>query len=317
MRRFRNILVGVDLAQSPNLSAAGLGADNREAIRQATWLARHNGGTVFFLAALNLSEDQLHRLAEEDRTRLTRTVEQTANESLDGLVREARAQGVESAAALVRGRGWVEIVRKVQRDGHDLVVVGARHSHGLRRVLYGSTARNLVRQCPCPVWVTKAAPVSDPPRVLVASDLSAVSEEALRLALALRDMTGARVDVLHAVEYPLDRLWSTGLADATTEAYHHDVQAEAWHQLQEQVRRAAGGESAEGVQLHLADKGALADSAILHFIHDHHVDLLVIGTIARGGLAGLMLGNTAERLLPEVPCSLLAVKPADFHSPSV
>jgi universal stress protein E len=40
-----------------------------------------------------------------------------------------------------------------------------------------------------------------------------------------------------------------------------------------------------------------------------------MGTIGRGGMQGIMIGNTAERLLPEIQCSLLAVKPPDFVCP--
>ena len=47
----------------------------------------------------------------------------------------------------------------------------------------------------------------------------------------------------------------------------------------------------------------------------YDIDLLVMGTVARSGIPGLVIGNTAERLLPQVPCSLLAVKPAGFESP--
>jgi nucleotide-binding universal stress UspA family protein len=40
-----------------------------------------------------------------------------------------------------------------------------------------------------------------------------------------------------------------------------------------------------------------------------------MGTISRGGVAGLLLGNTAERLLSRLDVSLLALKPADFVCP--
>jgi len=44
-------------------------------------------------------------------------------------------------------------------------------------------------------------------------------------------------------------------------------------------------------------------------------DLLVMGTVSRGGIAGLLLGNTAERLIDEVGCSLLALKPEGVICP--
>jgi len=60
---------------------------------------------------------------------------------------------------------------------------------------------------------------------------------------------------------------------------------------------------------------SLPDIAIQHYIEVHNIHLLVMGTIGRGGIRGIMIGNTAERLLPEVHCSVLAVKPPDFVCP--
>ncbi len=57
------------------------------------------------------------------------------------------------------------------------------------------------------------------------------------------------------------------------------------------------------------------DFAIMNYIEQHDIDLLVMGTVGRAGISGFITGNTAERLLPRIPCSLLAVKPPDFKSP--
>ena len=39
------------------------------------------------------------------------------------------------------------------------------------------------------------------------------------------------------------------------------------------------------------------------------------GTVARTGIPGMITGNAAEPLLPQIPCSVLPVKPAGFKSP--
>ena len=57
------------------------------------------------------------------------------------------------------------------------------------------------------------------------------------------------------------------------------------------------------------------DGVIADAIEEHDVDLLVMGTIARGGIPGFLLGNTAERLFSQINCSVLAIKPDDFVSP--
>jgi universal stress protein E len=100
--------------------------------------------------------------------------------------------------------------------------------------------------------------------------------------------------------------------DAETEQYHGRLRAEAGQALHAQVDRSACHVAEPTVAVHVADGDGMPDHAIVKFTHDHPIDVLVLGTVARHGLWGILVGNTAERLLPEVACSVLAVKPADF-----
>jgi nucleotide-binding universal stress UspA family protein len=51
------------------------------------------------------------------------------------------------------------------------------------------------------------------------------------------------------------------------------------------------------------------------FATEHRIDVLVIGTIGRSGTSGLIIGNTAEKVLNQLQCSVLALKPPGFVSP--
>jgi nucleotide-binding universal stress UspA family protein len=44
-------------------------------------------------------------------------------------------------------------------------------------------------------------------------------------------------------------------------------------------------------------------------------DLVVMGTVARTGIAGLIIGNAAEAILEQLSCSVLAIKPPGFETP--
>lgn len=44
-------------------------------------------------------------------------------------------------------------------------------------------------------------------------------------------------------------------------------------------------------------------------------DLVVMGTVSRTGIPGLIMGNTAEIIIGRISCSVLAVKPPGFASP--
>ncbi len=54
---------------------------------------------------------------------------------------------------------------------------------------------------------------------------------------------------------------------------------------------------------------------ISHFVQENDVDLVVMGTVARSGVAGMLMGNTAEQILNGIECSVLALKPSSFSSP--
>jgi universal stress protein E len=309
---FTNILAGIDLTDAPRFDVSQL---PREVIDHAVWMAKLAGARLLFFSVLNISEEALRQLEEEQRTRVRRTVEERANAALAELVARARQQGVEAEARLVLGTPWLEIIRQVLRGRHDLVIVVSHQRSGLQRLLFGSTALKLLRRCPCPVWVVRPGHGARPLNTLVATDLKPAGENALRLGLALGGLMKVPVHVLHAVEYHLDYLWAVTdtLPDETS--YHARVRASAERSLREQLARAGAPADGAGVQVHLVQGVGGPDVAIQQFCEAQHIDLLVMGTIARGGIVGVTIGNTAERLLPQVICSVLAVKPPDFVSP--
>ncbi len=250
---------------------------------------------------------------------------------LEALVLKAKEQGVTAQSQLVAGDGWLEIIRQVLRGKHDLVVIGKREENDLRRMLFGNTSMKLLRRCPCPVLVTKPptfasgvlganvrrSPETDvsPLNILVATDLKPSSDHALRLGIALARKRNARLHVLHVVEYQLDEVCNIGLPDAKQAEYRKKVRAVAKERLQAQLDKTDYKTLGSHIEVHLAGDVGVPDVAIQHFIKDHDIHLLVMGTIGRGGIQGIMIGNTAERLLPEVQCSVLAVKPPDFVCP--
>jgi nucleotide-binding universal stress UspA family protein len=57
------------------------------------------------------------------------------------------------------------------------------------------------------------------------------------------------------------------------------------------------------------------DNVIPEFVVSEGIDVLVMGTLARAGISGVLIGNTAERVLRKLPCSVLTLKPDGFVSP--
>ena len=57
------------------------------------------------------------------------------------------------------------------------------------------------------------------------------------------------------------------------------------------------------------------EDAIPEFVVSEGIDVLVMGTVARGRIPGMLIGNTAEQVLRKLPCSVLTVEPDGFVSP--
>ena len=57
------------------------------------------------------------------------------------------------------------------------------------------------------------------------------------------------------------------------------------------------------------------DECISTLVEEQGIDLLVMGTVCRTGIAGFLIGNTAEEVLSQVNCSVLTLKPEGFVTP--
>jgi len=305
MKDFKKILVGVDLSQGDRLVASELAAPTAEAVRCAICSAAANDAELLFMAVLDVSPHTRHLIEEEWPPE--RCVLDEARDVLDGLVKQAAASDVRADSLVVFGKPPVEMIRRVITGAHDLVVVGTRELGGTRRSLLGYTAVKLIRKCPCPVWVTKPQDGEPIQSILVADDLSDVGRVALDYGASMAARRDAQLHVLHAVDPPEEHRY-----------FHGHVAEEEMNKRCEEARQAIQTRL-EGVSLTKPPEVRVVHQpavlAILEHIERYRIELLVMGTLARTGVAGILLGNTAERLLPEIRCSVLTVKPADFHSP--
>jgi universal stress protein E len=194
----------------------------------------------------------------------------------------------------------------VVKGQHDLVIIGTRQHGVVANVLFGSTGMKLLRKCPCPVWITKPKE-KQLDSILVANDLTPVSDLAMELGVSMASLQGAQVHVLHVLELGIGRReWDSF-------SIRQQARAKATEKLKAQLARLDTTSLREPVSTDVV--AGAADTAIIEHIEKHGIGLLVMGTVARGGVAGVFTGNTAERLLPRIPCSVLAVKPDDFVCP--
>ena len=299
MLDIRHIVVGVEL------SDGSMGEGSRLALEQARWIALVTGARVSVLHVIHDDECWNHEaqnfVAAADSSR------DDQHAPVERAVEELRAAGVQAQVEFIRETPGLAIIQYVLRTGADLVIVGKRvaRSHDERKL--GSVSYNLVRDCPCVVSVVKPSGRTRPECVVAATDRSAVGERVVDVAAGLASAAGASLHVIHAIQLGMQTQMGGGEAiEAFIRSERDDLRAEVGEQLQ-------GADYRGEWEIHAGQNSPAR--AVLEAEKRLAPDVVVLGTISRAGIPGLLVGNTAERLLGILDCSLVVVKPDDFVCP--
>jgi universal stress protein E len=242
----------------------------------------------------------------------------TRRRQLDELASKVLTADVRVHVAV--GVRFVAVIEKVLRDGHDLVVT-APDRPTTRRGLAGATdTMHLLRKCPCPVWVDDPATWSRSD-VMVAVGPVAEYDEApglnrtlLELATSLARIRGGSLHTVHAWRLEGEHLLRRGRFKLPSSAVDAMVEEER-AATESAVAELLSGFELDGLDHHLHLRMGPSAEVIGAVADEVQPGVLVMGTLARSGLQGWLIGNTAERVLGGLQASVLAVKPSDFVSP--
>ena len=176
----------------------------------------------------------------------------------------------------------------------------------------------LLRKCPCPVLLVRHGSVEQHPQIAAAVNSSteeqaerALNTKIVELTLLMAELEGGVPILLQAWAPFAERMVRSHSSDDAFAAYVADVRQRTAGDLK-QLAQSFGSRISEVQTVHRRGE---PEDVIPEFVVAQGVDLVVMGTVARGGIAGLLIGNTAERVLRKLPCSVLAVKPDGFVSP--
>ncbi len=246
---------------------------------------------------------------------------------------EETAQAIVGNAVAVEikilvGKPFVEITRQVLRNNHDLVIKAVEPESKLRSRLFGNTDMNLLRNCPCPVWIVKGSGEQPMRRILAAVDQDPedplkddLNRQILTLATTLAATQAAELHVIHAWRLFGEsylRSSAAGIPHTEVDEMEAQVGKKQKHWLENLLRPYTLKTKNEGVdstapQRHVVKGDPRKVVSSRAQLLD--IDLVVMGTVARTGIKGFIMGNTAESILSQLDCSVLTVKPSGFVSP--
>jgi nucleotide-binding universal stress UspA family protein len=309
MQRFRKILMVYN--EAPN---------HHPAMSHVITLAGRTGAQLTFVDVL----DDLHLPPGAVHTALPDDLLALRREDIAAVLAKCGADLVQVAIKVLVGNLPVAIIQEVLRDGHDLVVKTAQGPDmGLGGRLFGSTAIKLMRKCPVPVWAFKPAPEIRFPRVLAAVGPPAedrqdnrLNEEIVSLAAAFTRASAGCLDILHCWQLPGESLLTSGLTripSETLEAMRAQVQTRSRRHLEATLHTVDLTDVTH--QIHLKP-GPVVELLPAH-IAAQAIDLVVMGSLAQPGIAGLIAGSNAEQIFNTANCAVMVIKPPGFVSPIV
>ncbi len=191
------------------------------------------------------------------------------------------------------------LIATARERGMDLIVVGTHGLRGVRKVLKGSTAEEIIFLASCPVLTTgpRVDRKAEFKHILCATDFSRAAEHAIPYALSLAEIYHASLLFLHVND------WSSNEPPV-------DAQPRTFRFVQEQLSRSGHAAAIEGRSHVKVDFGPRTD-LILEAATDSEADLIVMGLHTgkgiRARIAAHLPGSMTYDVIAQAPCPVLTV----------
>lgn len=308
----------IDMKQMKNILLAIDGEYEKEALAaEAEIVARDGQAHITVVGVMEPPSGEAGM--DADRTRLRQWLAEQRQEQARDIAAEFVRREIPATVKQLDGKPCLEIIREAMRIDCDLIMKPAEGVSGVRQLLFGGADMQLFRLSPCPVWIFKPTRSTQLKTIVVAVDLlphdqerDALADKVLQWGKWLANQAGAQLHVVHAwALYGEMTLRGRSVLANTVDKLVRD---------EEQKHRQLFNEA-------LARNGLDRNEVVEHFLNGEakklipeiaravEPDLLIMGTVGRTGIPGLFIGNTADSVLRQVDCSILAVKPDGFQTP--
>lgn len=297
MLKIKKVLFSTDFSKSSD-----------QAFPYAVQLAQTYGAELHMLHALVLHADDPghpeHHLP--DREEIERTLRDVTETRMGETTEGAGVGELEVKRAIHRDLSPAPaILDYASENDIDVIVMGTHGRRGVRHLLMGSVAEEVVRLASCPVLTVREMKgeggVRSIEKILVPTDFSKHAELAVDYAKALAEPLGARLVLVHAVEeviYP--EFYMPVVAEDSAE----QLQARAEEHLQKTIARI----ESPGVEASIEVRRGRPALEIAEFAETEDADLIVMASHGLTGLRHFLLGSVTEQVIRRAPCPVLTVK---------
>jgi len=291
-------------------------APANEALAAAVEATQRGDGTLTLVGAIGRSEDPVFRTSFGQKVqRMVREDRESRLRSLEEQARRALPPGRVCSTMLEGEVPWHSVVLHAIDQAPDLLVVPARSEDPFGP---GSVTQHLFRKCPVPVWSVYPGKVAFPRRILAAVNPGVsgsverdLARSVLELALRIAGRRPVEIHAAHAWSVPSEALIRSKFGAKRTQGILEQQRQLAQEELEALIAEAHLESSLAGVHLPAGHPAA----AVPALAEELDAGLVVLGSSGRQGLAGILIGSTAEAIVTRMARSVAVVKPVGYVSP--
>ena len=218
------------------------------------------------------------------------------------------------------GIPFIEIIKEADAISADLIVIDAHRDNKETACQLGTTTRHLMRKSNTPLWAIRLPKNKKPKINKVVTTIDVTDADSEQLNVKLMKHAHEFASTNQASLYPCHawRLESEGYLREWNRSTDLEIAVIAKQMREDRKKRLEAlttpYETSE-TPIHITMLEGIPKQVLPDFVNSHDIDLVIMGTVSRTGIAGFLMGNTAERMLDKIQCSVITLKPDEFESP--
>jgi len=292
--------------------------NTQTAMLRAIELSKLTGASIHIVASAYTNLNFLNgELLVETEALLREGIQSKLNKELRTYTDSLDAGGIDiSYESLWSPRPHYDIARLCKNEPFDLLIKTANKHGRFEGIFHTPLDWHLLRDCPCPVLLVSEEKWTKDGPIIAAIDANTDDEAHIKLnhqlletANYLSSLLGNKVIVGNACP-PLPVLVDLEYTSIDPTTYIDSMHKAAENNIA--IITQSYGIEKENVKV----VDGIPEDEIPRLAEKLNSRLIILGTVSRSGLKGYLMGNTAEQLLHNIHCDILALKPEGFHTDS-
>ena len=310
METYQNILVVIDPT-----------TNEQKALKRAIDLAvsiNTSGGKVnvsAFLSIFDFSYEMTTILSSDERDVMRQSVINDKQLWLDDLISDLNPTIEINSQVVWHNRPFEAIVERVIQENYDLVIKGTHQHDKLKSVVFTPTDWHILRKCPCPVLLVKEHKWPSNGNILAAVNIS--SDEAEHHSLNIKIIKEAK-QLAHLIQGNVHLVNSFPGTPVNIAIEIPEFNSTEYNDIMRKHHEQAMMAHANKFDISVANthvEEGLPETVIAQVAIKIDAELVILGTVGRTGISAALIGNTAEHVIDQLNCDVLALKPDGYVSP--